>query len=82
VVCQFDVGLTVAAYSGAHSLFTIAQDLTKMQVAADVSGMDIGQIKVGGRSVGRGRLSGSGLPRIGVPDPIERDRQSERRDIR
>jgi HlyD family secretion protein len=44
---QYDVGQTVAASFQAPTLFTIAQDLTKMQVSADVSESDIGQVKVG-----------------------------------
>src|SRR5262245_9075842 len=44
---QYDVGQTVAASFQAPTLFTIAQDLTKMQVAADVSESDIGRIQVG-----------------------------------
>ena len=44
---QYDVGQTVAASFQAPTLFTIAQDLTKMEVAADVSESDIGGIKVG-----------------------------------
>lgn len=44
---QYDVGQTVAASFQAPTLFTIAQDLTKMQVSADVSESDIGQCKVG-----------------------------------
>jgi HlyD family secretion protein len=47
VARQFDVGQTVAASFQAPTLFTIAQDLTKMQVSADVSESDIGQVKVG-----------------------------------
>jgi HlyD family secretion protein len=47
VARQYDVGQTVAASFQAPTLFTIAQDLTKMQVSADVSESDIGQIKVG-----------------------------------
>ncbi len=43
----YDVGQTVAASFQAPTLFTIAQDLTKMQVAADTSESDIGQIKIG-----------------------------------
>jgi HlyD family secretion protein len=43
----YDVGQTVAASFQAPTLFTIAQDLTKMQVSADVSESDIGQIKIG-----------------------------------
>jgi HlyD family secretion protein len=44
---QYDVGQTVAASFQAPTLFTIAQDLTKMQVSADVSESDIGQIQIG-----------------------------------
>jgi HlyD family secretion protein len=44
---EYDIGQTVAASFQAPTLFTIAQDLTKMQVAADVSESDIGRIKVG-----------------------------------
>lgn len=47
VARQYDVGQTVAASFQAPTLFTIAQDLTKMQVAADVSESDIGGIQVG-----------------------------------
>jgi HlyD family secretion protein len=44
---QYDVGQTVAASFQAPTLFTLAQDLTKMQVAADVSESDIGTVRVG-----------------------------------
>ncbi|HKQ61279.1 MAG TPA: efflux RND transporter periplasmic adaptor subunit [Candidatus Polarisedimenticolaceae bacterium] len=44
---QYDVGQTVAASFQAPTLFTIAQDLTKMQVQADVDQADIGRISVG-----------------------------------
>ena len=44
---EYDVGQTVAASFTAPMLFQIAQDLTKMQVSADVSESDIGSIKVG-----------------------------------
>lgn len=44
---QYDIGQTVAASFSAPTLFTIAQDLTKMQVQADVDQSDIGRIKVG-----------------------------------
>jgi HlyD family secretion protein len=46
VARQYDVGQTVAASFQAPTLFTIAQDLTKMQVQADVDQSDIGRIKV------------------------------------
>ena len=42
-----DVGQTVAASLQAPILFTIAQDLTKMQVDTNVSEADIGQVVVG-----------------------------------
>lgn len=44
---QYDVGQTVAASFQAPTLFTIAQDLTKMQVQADVDQADIGRIQNG-----------------------------------
>ena len=47
VARQYDVGQTVAASFQAPTLFTIAQDLTKMQVQADVDQSDIGRIAVG-----------------------------------
>jgi HlyD family secretion protein len=47
VARQYDVGQTVAASFSAPTLFTIAKDLTKMQVQADVDQSDIGQMKVG-----------------------------------
>jgi HlyD family secretion protein len=44
---QYNVGQTVAASFQAPVLFEIAQDLTKMQVQADVDQSDIGRVKVG-----------------------------------
>jgi HlyD family secretion protein len=44
---QYDVGQTVAASFQAPLLFQIAQDLTKMQVQADVDQSDIGRVQVG-----------------------------------
>jgi len=41
-----DVGQTVAATMNAPVLFTIANDLTKMQIDADVAEADIGQIRI------------------------------------
>jgi HlyD family secretion protein len=43
---QYDVGQTVAASFQAPTLFQIAQDLTKMQVQADVDQSDIGRVHV------------------------------------
>ncbi|MGZ5493680.1 MAG: efflux RND transporter periplasmic adaptor subunit [Thermoanaerobaculia bacterium] len=44
---QYDVGQTVAASFQAPTLFQIAQDLTKMQVQADVDQSDIGRVQNG-----------------------------------
>ncbi len=43
---NIDVGQTVASSFNTPTLFTIAQDLTKMQVQASVDEADIGKIKV------------------------------------
>ncbi len=45
-----DVGQTVAASLQAPTLFTIAQDLTKMQVETSVDEADIGRVKLGDRA--------------------------------
>jgi HlyD family secretion protein len=42
-----NIGQTVAASFSTPTLFTIAEDLTKMQVEADVDEADIGQVRVG-----------------------------------
>ncbi len=42
-----DVGQTVAASLQSPTLFTIAEDLARMQVEADVSEADVGQIQAG-----------------------------------
>lgn len=44
---QVDVGQTVAASLSAPTLFTIAQDLSEMQIEADVDEADIGKIAAG-----------------------------------
>ena len=45
-----DVGQTVAASLSAPTLFTIANDLTKMQVLASIDEADVGQIRQGIRA--------------------------------
>jgi HlyD family secretion protein len=45
-----DVGQTVAASLSAPTLFTIANDLTNMQVLASIDEADVGQIKEGGKA--------------------------------
>ena len=47
VARNVDVGQTVAASLQAPTLFTIAQDLTKMQVYAKTDESDVGSVKVG-----------------------------------
>ncbi|HUZ08067.1 MAG TPA: efflux RND transporter periplasmic adaptor subunit [Candidatus Paceibacterota bacterium] len=44
---KVDVGQTVNAAMSTPVLFTIVQDLSKMNITADVSEADIGQVKVG-----------------------------------
>ena len=43
---QYDIGQTVAASFQAPTLFTIAQDLTKMQVLINVDEADVGRIQL------------------------------------
>jgi HlyD family secretion protein len=47
VARQYDIGQTVAASFQAPTLFTIAEDLTKMRVQVDVDQSDIGRVAVG-----------------------------------
>lgn len=46
-----NVGQTVAASFNTPTLFTIAEDLTKMQVEVDVDEADIGQVRVGQKAI-------------------------------
>jgi HlyD family secretion protein len=47
VTRAYDIGQTVAASFQAPTLFTIAQDLTKMQVLTNIDESDVGQIRLG-----------------------------------
>jgi HlyD family secretion protein len=47
VARAYDIGQTVAASFQAPTLFTIAEDLTKMQVQVDVDQSDIGRVAAG-----------------------------------
>lgn len=47
VARQYDIGQTVAASFQAPTLFTIAQDLTRMQVSTSIDEADIGKIRLG-----------------------------------
>lgn len=49
VARNVDVGQTVASSFQAPTIFTIAQDLTQMQVFANIDESDVGRIKVGRR---------------------------------
>jgi len=51
VARNVDVGQTVAASLQAPTIFTIAQDLTQMQVYAKIDESDVGRIRVGQTSV-------------------------------
>lgn len=68
VARNVDVGQTVAASLQAPTLFTIAQDLTKMQVYAKTDESDVGQIRAGQRvsfkvdAYPRDTFTGAGLP--------------------
>ncbi|HEX7579078.1 MAG TPA: efflux RND transporter periplasmic adaptor subunit [Thermoanaerobaculia bacterium] len=44
---QYDIGQTVAASFQAPTLFTIAQDLEKMQVLTNIDEADVGRIRLG-----------------------------------
>ncbi|MCG6536602.1 MAG: efflux RND transporter periplasmic adaptor subunit, partial [Syntrophales bacterium LBB04] len=44
---SIDVGQTVAASFQTPTLFSIAQDLTKMQISSSVDGADIGRVRAG-----------------------------------
>ncbi len=57
VARNVDVGQTVAASLQAPTLFTIAQDLTKMQVYAKTDESDVGQIRSGQKVLQGGCLS-------------------------
>ena len=65
-----DVGQTVAASLQAPTLFTIAQDLTKMQVDTNVDEADVGRVKVGLRATFTvDSFPGRDLHRRDRPDP-------------
>ena len=83
VARQIDVGQTVAASMQAPTLFSIAQDLTRMQVDTNVSEADVGRVVV--RAVRRfygGCIPGSGLSRKGDVDPQGADQCAECGDVR
>ena len=78
-----DVGQTVAASFTTPTLFTIAQDLTKMQIDTNVDEADIGRVKVGaGCGIHRRCLSRPHLPRDGEADTDRPHHRAERRDLR
>ena len=78
-----DVGQTVAASMNAPTLFIIAEDLTKMQVNANVDESDVGRIRAG--QVVRFRVDAypaRGIHRHGVAGAPAAHRHPERRHLR
>ncbi len=77
-----DVGQTVAASLQAPTLFTIAQDLTKMQVYASTDESDVGDDPHrADRHLQSGRVSQRLVYRPGVAGAFERDHGAERSDL-
>ena len=74
---NIDVGQTVAASFQAPTLFTIAQDLTKMQVDTNVAEGDVGKIhERHGGDVHRRRLPDAASSTARAPGARQRDRRS------
>ncbi len=83
VARQIDVGQTVAASMQAPTIFSIAQDLTRMQVDTNVSEADVGTRASGSaRRFYGGCVSGPGLPWNGDIDSQGPDQRAERGDVR
>ena len=82
VARSIDVGQTVAASLQAPTLFSIAQDLTKMQVYAATDESDVGQIKVGQPITFKvDAFPARHLPRRGFADSHECHHRAERGDL-
>ena len=78
-----DVGQTVAASLQAPVLFTIAEDLRKMQVNTNVAEGDVGRLQPGMQTLLHGRrVSRPALPGEDPPDPQRGDDGAERRHVR
>ena len=78
-----DVGQTVAASFQTPTLFLIAQDLTKMQVDANVSESDIGEVRDGQpASFTRRRVSRPAVSRHRHASAQRAAQRAERRDLR
>ena len=72
-----DVGQTVAASLQAPTLFTIAEDLSKMQVDTSVAEADVGKLQAGhGRDVHRRRVPGRSGSRARCARSATRRRRS------
>ena len=79
VARNVDVGQTVAASLQAPTIFTIAQDLSKMWVYAKTDESDVGNIKIGkARNVQSGRLPQGHVSRGCEPGPNECDHRAKR----
>ena len=78
-----DVGQTVAAALQAPTLFTIAHDLTRMQVDTNIAEADVGKVHAGMPViVHRRRLPGPRIRRHGEAGARQRADAAERRDLR
>ena len=78
-----DVGQTVAASFQTPTLFTIAQDLTKMQIDTNVAESDIGVVKVGQEvEFTVDAYPGYHVQGKGLADPAGADHRAERRHLR
>ena len=76
-------GQTVAAAFQAPVLFTLAEDLTQMELHVNVDEADIGKVQEGQEAiVQRGRLPGSHLQGADHPDPLRFVNDRRRRDLR
>ena len=83
VARNVDVGQTVAASLQAPTIFTIAQDLTKMLVYAKTDESDVGRIRTGtARHVQGGRVSEGDFSGVVEPGAHEPDDGPERRHLR
>ena len=82
VARNVDVGQTVAASLQAPVIFLIANDLTRMQVLANIDEADVGQLAPGSDvSFHGGRLSSRPVPRQGVAGAAGADDRAERGDL-
>lgn len=78
---EVEEGQTVAASFETPTLFTIANDLSRMRVIADVDEADIGACRTGSGDLHRRRLSGRRVRRDRDAGPAASHHRIERRDV-